>query len=500
MSFQIEWEKNVQFLCNYQYMVSFLFIMLVYHNIFLTYGFADDYTLLWSSARELPYDFNMTIQGGRLLYATLIDFFFRNAYYVDNLKYLRFIGLLGTWVGSVVIFRYLLWLKWEDINAFFISLLFATTPSFAFYIGWASTCLVPWAFLLSVFSCILILRYLNNSSLVLRSLIYILSISLMECSLFIYQPSATGFFIPLILYVLVNPKLPRNQLFIVMSVLVLSFVLYMLLFKLSLMVFNLSKLDRATLNPNIIMSVLSFFYTDLKQIIRLNYIYLGEIAKCVVTTLGYATLLLFLFKKCWETVAGKMFYWNLAFLVLALPLTNLPRIASSENWVCYRSLGVTGVYLLIVFCYMINMINNKPTKTFIMFLFSISMTISCYYNINYKFINFQVTEYKRVYSEIKNVIKLKPDEVIIVRPAWYSHTEDVFADEYGLPSNFPSWVSVPFMNLVVEKETGKVNMIKNPINGIYSNQIKLQVYNHGEKYENSGAYPVINIKEILGSQ
>ena len=135
-----------------------------------------------------------------------------------------------------------------------------------------------------------------------------------------------------------------------------------------------------------------------------------------------------------------------------------------------------------------------------MFLFSISMTISCYYNINYKFINFQVTEYKRVYSEIKNVIKLKPDEVIIVRPAWYSHTEDVFADEYGLPSNFPSWVSVPFMNLVVEKETGKVNMIKNPINGIYSNQIKLQVYNHGEKYENSGAYPVINIKEILGSQ
>ena len=146
------------------------------------------------------------------------------------------------------------------------------------------------------------------------------------------------------------------------------------------------------------------------------------------------------------------------------------------------------------------MINNKPTKAFIMFLFSISMTISCYYNINYKFINFQVTEYKRVYSEIKNVIKLKPDEVIIVRPAWYSHTEDVFADEYGLPSNFPSWVSVPFMNLVVEKETGKVNMIKNPINGIYSNQIKLQVYNHDEKYENSGAYPVINIKEILWSQ
>ena len=58
-------------------------------------------------------------------------------------------------------------------------------------------------------------------------------------------------------------------------------------------------------------------------------------------------------------------------------------------------------------------------------------------------------------------------------------------------------MSVPFMNLLVEKETGQVSMVNNPLNGIRSNQIKLQVYNHGEPYQNKEQHPIIDMQEII---
>ncbi len=469
---------------NYQYMVLLLFMLFVYHNIFLTYGFSDDYAILWDA--KFSEQFTLMIQGGRLFYALLAKFLFATAYSVENLRYIRIIGLLGAWGVSVILFQYMLWLKWDKVIALLISFLIIVTPSFALYISWAATCLAPWAFLFSALSSILLIKYLNSHSLVLRIMIVFLSIILMECSLFIYQPSATAFLIPLILYVIAKPMMPIKQITVLTSVFLFSFVLYLYLFKLSLTILGLPKLDRATLNPHFIMDGLRFFYKDLKQILRLNFIFVNKTMRHILTATGYVALIFFIYRRGWKTHAKKMPYVSLFFLVLALPLTNLPRIASSEISTCYRSFSVTSVFVVIADCCIMN---SRIINRIAVSLLFLSMTFTCYNNINNKHIKLQVEEYKLVYNEMKKVIKLNPKEVVIIRPDKHSLTSDVYKDEYGFTSNRAQWVSAPFFGLVVEKEIGTL-----------SSQIKLQIYDYNqyeEKQENS--IPVINIGKVLES-
>ncbi len=494
-----DYVKNISFLFKYQHIFSLVFIIVIYSRIGLTFAFLDDYTLLWSfhEPSSSGSSLSVFIQGGRLLYGILLKFLFSNCYYVENLKYIRIVAAVGTWLGSIVLFRYLIWVKWNHLNAFIISLLFVTLPSFSLYIGWSSTCLVPWAFLIALLSAICTIKIVEHPSLKFRYLIFVLAVFLMQCSLSIYQPAATGFFIPILISILANPKMSRNRLFILMGVFAFSLAVYMLQYKLTLLIMNLNKLERASVDPNIVQKFFSFYYKDLKQIMNYNIIS-GE--KLVVRGLrfsGYAVLLLFFFKKLRDTISGKILFWNFLFILTILPLANLPRIASSEVWTCYRSLGVTAVCMLIITCWMIGQLKNRYSQHIVTIAFAIFMTVAGYYNINHRLINYQVNEYSKVSKEITTLIKKKTDEIIIIRPSWNAHTNEVFADEYGLPSNMAAWVSVPFMNLLVEKETGEVSMVKNPLNGIWSNQIKLQVYNHGESYQNKRKLPVIDIQKII---
>ena len=487
-------------LYRYQYLLSLAFLLLIYHNIFLTYGFSDDYAILWFSLKHDPPIINMLIRGGRLLAAFLLDHSFRTAHTVENLKYIRFIGLLGTWVGSIIFFRYLRKLNWPRFNALIISLIITVTPSFALYISWTCTFLVPWAFVLSFSSCIIFLNSYQSTR-THRYLSYMISFLMLLCSFFIYQPSATGFILPLSLYVLKRPKSTSlKQLLTALALFVFSLLVYMALFKFSLYAFGLQKLERAGISTHLGKDFISFFYTDLKQIVRLSFIFPGKIMKIILTILGYSILLLFYFRLLKHTLDGKMYYWCFLFLILSLPFTNIPRIASAEKWICYRSLGMTGLFMVIVFFYMMDKIKLKPLKLTIISVFALSMTFSCYKNINQKFINIQATEYKLVSDKIKQALSSNNKELILVRPNWFSHTKNCFADEYGIPSNYPSWVSLPFINLVIEEKTGEIKMVKNQLNKTSSNQIKVQIYNPEDKFKNQKQYPVINVKQILESQ
>ena len=491
--------KKNSFLVKYQYIFSIFFLIIFYYKIGLTFAFLDDYTHLWIFRGESSTISSISgmIQGGRLLYGILLKFLFSNSYYIENLKYLRIIAVVGVWLGTIVLFRYLIWLKWNHLNAFIISLLFATLPSFSLYIGWASTCLVPWAFLFALLSAICAIKIIEHPSLKVRYLIFTLVVILMQCSLSIYQSSGTAYFLPVFILILTNPKMPRNQLFILMGIFAFSLVVYMLHYKLTLLFMDLSKLERASIDPKIIQKFIYFYYKDLKQIMSYNIISGEKLVLRGLRFSGYAVLLLFFFQKLRDTISGKMLFWNFLFILTILPLTNLPRIASTEVWTCYRSLGVTAVCMLIITCYMIEQLKNKYIQHIVTIAFAIVMTVAGYYNINNRFINYQVNEYNKVSKAASALIKKKPDEIIIIRPSWSAHTDKVFADEYGLPSNTAAWVSVPFMNLLVEKETGQVSMVNNPLNGIRSNQIKLQVYNHGEPYQNKEQHPIIDIQEII---
>ncbi len=475
--------------------ILFFFILFIYHKVFLTYGFADDYCMLWEA--QYAKEFIPVIQGGRLIYALLAKLFFTAAHSVENLKYIRIIGLLGVWSIAITFFRYLLWLKWDRLSALFLSFLIIVTPSFAFYVSWAATFLAPWAFLCSVLACIVLLRHTENDSAIKNSLIYILTIGLVECSLFIYQPSAMAYLIPLSLYVLAKPVMSMRKITVLLGVLLFSIALYMLLFKLNLAAMGLAKLDRASLSHHLIGNILSFFIKDLKPIVRLNFIFADESILQLLTFSGYLALIIFYCVKIRETYLGKMSSGSLLFLILALPLTYLPRIVSQENWICYRTLCVTGVYLVVIYC---SIIKDPIKNRAVVCLLSVIMATACYYNIN-NHIDLQIKEYKIVSREMKKVIKLKPEKVILVCPPWNILTSDVFADEYGLPSTFVHLVPASIMSLLVQVITNRVDLTQNSDRSIVSNQINIQVYDYNkfhEKEEDS-KYPVINIGKILKS-
>lgn len=492
-------------MADYQPLFCFLFLALLYHNILLNYGYMDDYALLWK-IREYNGNFggkkevfDLMLQGGRFLLAVLNRFFFSLAYDVDNLKYLRVIGLLGALCCSCVLFRFFLWLKWDTVNAFFFSLLFLTTPSFALYISWAITCTVPWAFLFSICAGILVVGNFGLGIRFSRFLNFSASVFLLQCSLLIYQPAVTGFFIPVTAYLLAFPQTGYRELLTVLCRFLFSLLVYMGIFTVGLSLMGLEKSARAQFSPHMLRSFFSFYFDEFRHVFSLNYVFWGKGVKTVAMVTGGVFCCGFLLAKIRDMVKGRMSAWVLGFLVFVFPLTYLPTIASSNDWICYRALAATITCFLIYIIYAIGKINGLRLKRWLVFFFSCSMVVSCYHNTNNYFILLHEKEYQKIYKQIKHIVHQNPEDITIIRPKFNSLSKTPIFDEYGIPSNLQTWVVFPFFNLVVEKETGVVNMVDNPETVFLSNQIRLNVYHSKKKSAIPLNERVIDIKEILES-
>jgi hypothetical protein len=222
----------------------------------------------------------------------------------------------------------------------------------------------------------------------------------------------------------------------------------------------------------------------------------GEPVKTIALHIGFALLAWFFIQRLLAIRSGKTTGIILLFLLVVLPVTNLPRIASIEKWDAFRTLGVTTVCIVILFFHTIRTVRFRPLRMLLTLLLWTAIAGGSYYTVNERMFKLYAAEYRLVYDAFAAAIHQRPDAIDIIRPAWYSHTFDTHADEYGLPATCQPWAVEGLFNLVAAREDGNGDTAfqAEHITGVL--RYKVTILDPDEARPREGSL-VINLKELI---
>ena len=158
------------------------------------YGFADDYfDLLPENREQIIWKKNLE---GRLLYALITKFGFPKTANIEDIRYVRLVGVVGISLLAFVMFQALVHVGWKPFQSFCVAIIMCTSLPFQVFAAWATASVFPIAGLLS--GCALLLADQAFSSPPpprakwLRASIAVL---VLVGALAIYQPAAMIFWV-----------------------------------------------------------------------------------------------------------------------------------------------------------------------------------------------------------------------------------------------------------------------------------------------------------------
>lgn len=169
---------------------AFLFFAIVYIPVTTyTYGFADDYNILYSAATHNLQDLVVqVVSGGRPIYAALLKLTYQTMHGIVDLRWLRIFGVVGVAAVSTLSFLALAKSKLPKAVSLALALMIGLMPCFQVYSAWAVCAFYPWAALLAG------LAFLNaDREGPLFSRATALATALLAAALAIYQPAAMMF-------------------------------------------------------------------------------------------------------------------------------------------------------------------------------------------------------------------------------------------------------------------------------------------------------------------
>ncbi len=124
-------------------LILFVLPFLCYWNtIFLTYAFRDDYSYLREATQEPGKIVRVCTGMARPFYGACVEESFAAAGTIANLKWLRFTGVLGLGLLSIVAYRALIRLDWRPTTAAAAAATMAFIPSAQVIASWA----IGWAY------------------------------------------------------------------------------------------------------------------------------------------------------------------------------------------------------------------------------------------------------------------------------------------------------------------------------------------------------------------
>jgi hypothetical protein len=169
--------------------------------LIVPYGNTDDYMNLahaehlgLSSPPFAKSVMRAAVAEGRPLFGLIVDPVFSAAGTVDNLRFVRIIGVLGIVALGLLLYRALERSKVGSLPAALIALLVCAVPPFQLYAAWATTFAFPWAAFLAGCASLLVVAAVDAP----RRLKLERSIGatvLLILPLFIYQPAAMFFWV-----------------------------------------------------------------------------------------------------------------------------------------------------------------------------------------------------------------------------------------------------------------------------------------------------------------
>lgn len=157
------------------------------------YGFLDDYVDL------LPENRDWAIQRknleGRPLHALFTKFGLSMIVDIEDLRYVRFVGIVCTSLFAFVMFRAFVRTGEKSFPAFCVSIILGTTPPFQIYAAWATDSTFPLAGALSGCALLIADQTFESSSRAAKWLLTSMAILVLLMALMLYQPAAMIFWV-----------------------------------------------------------------------------------------------------------------------------------------------------------------------------------------------------------------------------------------------------------------------------------------------------------------
>ena len=430
-----------------------------------SFGFLDDYAVLTGWQTDATGTWDLYLVGGRPIGGLIAMGFFSFVHTIDQLVVMRIFNVLCLALVSMLGFVALRRLDYQRLAAWTFAIGMLWLPSTQVFASWAMQSAGPAALLLAVLAA---MSASNNLDLVLgegtRRIVQImrllLAVLLLSAAVCTYQPSAMVFW-PVACLLLLAParrRWPtRKLLAAVAAVGVVGAV--------SCAVGYLAEqAGTAWVGTSLARGAL---VTDIGG--KVHYLISSAAPRVfdpwtlvVHPHLALATALflaLLVPLAIGGTVARRLI--GLALVMVALPLSYLPSIATAENWASARSLSAAYVVPLAAVTLIVQGLPslaraNAPLRAVAALAIGVVAVHDGYQGVSDYFSKPGHKELALARSQVRPLLAGDTPPVVVVRSDWTdSLAPGVSLDEFGLPSTYASWVPVPFTQLLAREVTGR---------------------------------------------
>lgn len=417
--------------------------IILYSGSLKTYAFTDAYDFLYSSNKAEFID--VFLQGGRPLYGLAMKWSYSSIENIDDLRIFRLISLIFSLGLCSFFYRYLKSLEYREFDSSFLALVLLFSPALSIKIVWSVLWIMPLMVLLSFLSGALLVNFLKSK----RPKDLVLSISLGVFVLLTYQPIFTFSLIPLLLAWLNHKSLRGLTQLAVLHLAI--YVIYFIIFKGYIYLFDIAPLNRATITFDIIQQLKWFFTGPMIKSFTWNFFFVSSGFRWGIRVLLLLSILVSIIFSNKEE-PSKIFT-NLSIFLLCMLAAYIPNLLSSDNWMSYRTMDALLLVPIIFIWHSLSKSSIKKTwKYSILTLFVVVSFLMTFKNVNSGFVNLQVAEY----NGVKRKIKLSEGvQSWIFVPAPLKTVRDnkilkrVITDEFGRLSSSSNWVPNPMVKLAL---------------------------------------------------
>ncbi|AEW00053.1 hypothetical protein A4D02_29050 [Niastella koreensis] len=440
-----------------------LLFIIFYPVFFADYAYMDEAYQLWHNDDNS--NFNMLFEQGRGLGALVMQKFFTSTAAINELKWIRVISF-GGWVMAVIVWNAILysWKKVFNLNerwVLFLSICLPCSISVAISIGWAGLAQVFLAFILALLSGhLLFINTYGKKGLRISVGKAILVVVLALASLSLYQPAIGAYLLPFFLCHLNDRfKKPDPVMYIGVGFYLAISLLYYILFKYSLVAYGIGASDRTTLSLDPLAKLSFFFSQPLAQAFSFNFLYNmhGIFSQAFYPVMLAAWLFSVFALERDQKLVYKFAYVGrvLCLLMLMYISVMVPR----ENFASYRTmlcLNLAGTMLLVDV--ILRLVKQSNFKNFIPYLAAGIVVVVAWCNFNLNYVSPLKKEYQAVHTYFQQNYDSSKTSIYFVRPPdnlfKKLYNQNLYKDEFGLPSTHKEWTPEPLIKQMVLEATG----------------------------------------------
>lgn len=453
--------------------------------IFSTYGFMDDYRHIWES--KLPNFIDFFIQSGRPLFGILNQWFYEPMHAVEQLVYLRILGLAGLCVVIIQLFSIMKRFGYSTWQIVSIIIVFNASYFTSVTICWATTYMIFWAMAAAIASGSILFKAVNPTNKGNAKSISIIAAAILSIvSLMLYQAIYPAFILPWFLYTLKNfvfdkPTITRSAYTIVFHG--CMYVVYFALFKVSLILTHLPNLERASISLELYQKLHWFVFTVFPKALQFGTTLLDAKVSVIVAIVCATVIVLYIIK----TIYHKDFIQKIGFLLFiggSLVMSFLPNFVSAESWASYRIMGALTFILTVLFIMAVEntYLSRVASRVLISGIILLSIATSLY--TNYSVVDVCKKEYAILKQELTaNVIEKVESGTKIIAPQYYflinnNKFKKYVSDEFVVLSSSYEWIATPMVKQIMYENTGnfeRINKITPQILFPTSNQARQEI-------------------------